>query len=123
MATKTYKPTTPSRRTMTSNDFAELTRWYPEKSLTKGSKRRAGRNSLGRITVRRRGGGHKRRYRVVDFKRDKHGILAKVASIEYDPNRSAHIALLHYTDGEKRYIIAPLGVQVGEMLCSGVSVL
>ena len=76
MATKTYKPTTPSRRTMTSNDFAELTRWYPEKSLTKGSKRRAGRNSLGRITVRRRGGGHKRRYRVVDFKRDKHGVLA-----------------------------------------------
>ena len=119
MATKTYKPTTPSRRAMTGNDFAELTRWYPEKSLTKGSKKRAGRNSLGRITVRRRGGGHKRRYRVVDFKRDKHGILAKVASIEYDPNRSAHIALLHYTDGEKRYIIAPLGVQVGEILCSG----
>ena len=119
MATKTYKPTTPSRRTMTGSDFAELTRWSPEKSLTRGNKKRAGRNSLGRITVRRRGGGHKRRYRIVDFKRDKHGVFAKVASIEYDPNRSAHIALLHYTDGEKRYIIAPLGIQVGDTLSSG----
>ena len=106
---KTYTPVTPSRRFMTGYTFEEITRSKPEKSLVKGIKKKAGRNNAGRMTVRRRGGGHKRRYRVIDFKRDKFGIPAKVASIEYDPNRSAHIALLHYADGEKRYILAPVG--------------
>ena len=119
MAVKTYSPVTPSRRTMTGHTFEEITRREPEKSLVKGIKNNAGRNALGRITVRRRGGGHKRRYRLIDFKRDKFGIPAKVASIEYDPNRSARVALLHYYDGEKRYILAPLGLQLGEMLSSG----
>jgi large subunit ribosomal protein L2 len=104
---------------MTGYTFEEITRSKPEKSLVKGMKQKAGRNASGRLTVRRRGGGHKRRYRVIDFKRDKFGIPAKVASIEYDPNRSAHIALLHYVDGEKRYILAPVGIQVGDMLESG----
>ena len=116
---KTYSPITPSRRFMTGYTFEEITRSKPEKSLVKGSKQKAGRNASGRLTVRRRGGGHKRRYRVIDFKRDKFGVPAKVAAIEYDPNRSAHIALLHYVDGEKRYILAPVGVQVGDMLSSG----
>lgn len=116
---KTYKPVTPSRRFMTGYTFEEITRQKPEKSLVKGSKKNAGRNNKGRMTVRRRGGGHKRRYRVIDFKRDKFDIPAKVATIEYDPNRSAHIALLHYADGEKRYIIAPLGLQVGDTVTSG----
>lgn len=118
---KTYSPITPSRRFMTGYTFEEITRSKPEKSLVKSIKQKAGRNSSGRLTVRRRGGGHKRRYRVIDFKRDKFGIPAKVAAIEYDPNRSAHIALLHYVDGEKRYILAPVGVQVGDMLASGAS--
>lgn len=119
MALKTYSPTTPGRRFMTSADFAELTSSQPEKSLLKPLKRNGGRNSQGRLTMRHRGGGHKRRYRVIDFKRDKHGIPAKVASIEYDPNRTARIALLHYVDGEKRYILAPLGIRVGDVLSSG----
>ena len=119
MAIKTYSPVTPSRRSMTGHSFEEITRHEPEKSLVKGSKDNAGRNSLGRLTVRRRGGGHKRSYRIIDFKRDKFGIPAKVASIEYDPNRSARIALLHYVDGAKRYIVAPLGLQVGDILNSG----
>jgi large subunit ribosomal protein L2 len=116
---KSYKPVTPSRRTMTGHSFDEITKTSPEKSLTSGKKRSSGRNSRGRITVRRRGGGHKRRYRDIDFKRDKYDMPAEVTAIEYDPNRSARIALLRYQDGEKRYIIAPLGVQVGEFLNSG----
>lgn len=119
MAVKTYSPVTPSRRFMTGHSFEEITPQQAEKSLVKGLAKKAGRNALGRMTVRRRGGGHKRRYRTIDFKRDKFGIPAKVASIEYDPNRSAYIALLHYVDGEKRYIVAPLGLQVGDVLNSG----
>ncbi len=119
MAVKTYLPVTPSRRFMTGESFEEITRHKPEKSLVKGLKRRAGRNTLGRITVRRRGGGHKRRYRIIDYRRNKFGVPAKVVSIEYDPNRSSRIALLSYVDGEKRYIIAPLGLQVGDILNSG----
>jgi len=119
MAVKIYSPVTPSRRSMTGHSFEEVTRRKPAKSLVKGMKDNAGRNGLGRMTVRRRGGGHKRRYRKIDFKRNKFGVPAKVASIEYDPNRSARIALLHYVDGEKRYILAPLGIQVGELLNSG----
>ncbi len=116
---KIYSPTTPGRRFMTGADFSELTSTKPEKSLLKPLKKSGGRNSRGRMTVRHRGGGHKRRYREIDFKRDKHGIPAKVASIEYDPNRTARIALLHYADGEKRYILAPLGIKVGEIISSG----
>jgi len=119
MAVKTYKPTSPGRRDMTGHAFEEITRSKPERSLLRPLNKRAGRNFRGKITVRHRGGGHKRRYRVIDFKRDKLGIEARVASIEYDPNRSARIALLTYTDGEKRYIIAPLGVRVGDKLTSG----
>ena len=122
MAIKIYSPVTPSRRSMTGHSFEEITRRKPEKSLVKGLKENAGRNGAGRMTVRRRGGGHKRRYREIDFRRNKFGVPAKVASIEYDPNRSARIALLHYVDGEKRYILAPLGLQVGEMLNSGPDV-
>ena len=119
MAVKIYSPVTPSRRSMTGHSFEEITRRKPEKSLVKGLKEHAGRNDAGRMTVRRRGGGHKRRYRHIDFRRNKFGVPAKVASVEYDPNRSARIALLHYADGEKRYILAPLGLQVGETLNSG----
>jgi large subunit ribosomal protein L2 len=119
MPLKTYSPTTPGRRFMTGSDFSELTGTQPEKSLLKPLRKTGGRNSKGRITMRHRGGGHKRRYRVIDFKRDKHNVPAKVASIEYDPNRTARIALLQYTDGEKRYILAPLGIKVGEVLSSG----
>ena len=119
MALKVYSPTTPGRRFMTGADFSELTSSEPEKSLLKPLKKSGGRNSRGRVTVRHRGGGHKRRYRVIDFKRDKHGIPAKVLSIEYDPNRTARIALLQYADGEKRYILAPLGIRVGEVLSAG----
>jgi len=120
MPLKKYKPTTPSRRFMALSDFEEITKGKPERSLvSRAVKSRAGRNNAGRITVRHRGGGHKRRYRVIDFKRDKNGIPAKVAAIEYDPNRSARIALLHYADGEKRYIIAPAGLKVGTVLMSG----
>lgn len=119
MAIKTNKPTSPGRRFQTGSTFEELTRNKPEKSLLKPLKKTGGRNSRGRMTSRHRGGGHKRMYRVIDFKRDKDGIPAKVASIEYDPNRSANIALLHYADGEKRYILAPVGLQVGEKVTSG----
>ena len=119
MPLKKHKPYTPSRRHMVLSDFAEITKSSPERSLVRAKKSNAGRNSAGRISVRHRGGGHKRRYRLIDFKRNKFGIPAKVASIEYDPNRSARIALLHYADGEKRYIIAPVGLEVGTMLMSG----
>ena len=119
MAIKTYKPTSPGRRGMTGSTFEEVTRTKPERSLLRPLRKRAGRNVQGRITVRHRGGGHKRRYRLIDFKRDKVGISARVRSIEYDPNRSARIALLVYDDGEKRYVIAPLGLQVGDTVMSG----
>ncbi|MBO8136882.1 MAG: 50S ribosomal protein L2 [Desulfotomaculum sp.] len=119
MAIKKFKPTSPGRRFVTVSDFAEITKTEPEKSLLVPLKKHAGRNNQGRITVRHRGGGHKRMYRIIDFKRDKDGIPAKVAAIEYDPNRSAYIALLHYVDGEKRYIIAPKGLEVGSFVESG----
>lgn len=120
MAIKKYKPTTPGRRHGSVSDFSEITRKKPEKSLTRPLHKTGGRNSYGRITSRRRGGGAKRAYRVIDFKRnDKDGIPAKVAHIEYDPNRTANIALLHYVDGEKRYILAPKGVKQGTMLEAG----
>ncbi|HIQ04422.1 MAG TPA: 50S ribosomal protein L2 [Anaerolineae bacterium] len=119
MGIKVYKPTSPGRRGMTVATFEEITRTEPERSLLAPLRKKAGRNHWGRITVRHRGGGHKRRYRIIDFKRDKWGVPARVASIEYDPNRSARIALLVYADGEKRYIIAPLGIQVGDILMSG----
>ena len=119
VAIKKFKPTSPGRRFATVSAFEEITASEPEKSLTKPIKRTGGRNASGRITCRHRGGGHKRLYRIIDFKRDKSDIPAKVASIEYDPNRSARIALLHYVDGEKRYILAPLGLQVGDNVISG----
>lgn len=119
MPVKTFRPTTPTQRFKSVSTFEEVTKTTPEKSLLQPIRKKAGRNNMGRIMVRRRGGGHKRHYRIVDFKRDKFGIPAKVAAIEYDPNRSALIALLHYVDGEKRYIIAPEGLKVGEMLDSG----
>jgi len=119
MGTKKRKPTTPGQRQMTYSDFAEITKSKPEKSLTTPLKKTGGRNSSGRMTSRRRGGGHKRRYRIIDFKRNKFGVPAKVAAIEYDPNRSARIALLHYADGEKRYILAPRGLQVGQQVIAG----
>ncbi|CAN5239063.1 50S ribosomal protein L2 [soil metagenome] len=119
MAVRKYKPTTPGRRGSSVSDFSEITRGQPEKSLTRQLKKRAGRNAYGRITARHQGGGHKRQYRLIDFKRNKDGVPAKVASIEYDPNRSARIALLHYLDGEKRYILAPQGLNVGDRLVSG----
>ncbi|MDA1192554.1 MAG: 50S ribosomal protein L2 [Candidatus Poribacteria bacterium] len=117
---KKYNPFTPSRRYMTTSDFKEITKSTPEKSLTTGKQRISARNSQGRITMRRRGGGHKRRYRLIDFRRDKHGVAATVEAIEYDPNRSARIALLNYEDGEKRYILAPLGLEVGATVQSGL---
>jgi len=119
MGIKVYKPTSPGRRGMSVSTFEEITSTTPEKSLLRPLKSKAGRNNMGRLTVRHRGGGHKRRYRIIDFKRDKIGVPARVASIEYDPNRSARIALLHYEDGEKRYIIAPLGLQVGDEINAG----
>jgi len=119
MGLKTYRPTTPSRRNMVTTDFSEVTRSTPEKSLTKGKKSTGGRNNQGRITTRFRGGGVKRKFRTIDFKRSKDNIPAKVAHIEYDPNRSARIALLHYADGEKRYILAPEGVKQGDTLLNG----
>ncbi len=119
MAIKTYRPTSPGRRGMTVSTFEEITRTEPERSLLRPLRKRSGRNVYGRITVRHRGGGHKRQYRLIDFNRDKVGIPARVRSIEYDPNRSARIALLTYADGEKRYIIAPLGLQVGDTVMSG----
>lgn len=119
MPVKIYKPTSPGRRGMSGYDFEEITKTKPEKSLLAPLRKKAGRNVRGKITVRHRGGGHKRRYRIIDFKRDKIGIPARVASIEYDPNRTARIALLFYADGEKRYIIAPLGLRVDDVLTSG----
>jgi len=119
MALRKYRPRTPSQRFTTVSAFDEITRDKPERRLTEPVKQRAGRGSSGRITVRHRGGGHKRKYRVIDFRRDKVGIPARVASIEYDPNRSANIALLNYADGEKRYILAPVGLKVGQTVMSG----
>jgi large subunit ribosomal protein L2 len=119
MAIKKFKPTTPAQRYKTVTDFSELSKKRPEKSLLEPVKRTGGRNNRGRITMRRMGGGHKRRYRIIDFKRDKVGIPAKVVSIEYDPNRSAFISLLGYRDGEKRYILAPHGLKVGDEIVSG----
>ncbi len=119
MGIKRYKPYTPSRRQMTVSDFAEITKKAPEKSLVVHLKSNAGRNNQGKITVRHKGGGYKKQYRIIDFKRNKDGIPANVAAIEYDPNRTANIALLHYADGEKRYIIAPVGLTVGTKLMSG----
>jgi len=121
MPVKKYKPTSPGRRNMSVSDFAEITRGTSERSLTKGLvKKSGGRNSNGRITAYHRGGGHRRRYRVIDFRRNKIGVPAKVAAIEYDPNRSANIALLHYADGEKRYILSPGGLMVGDTVLSSV---
>ena len=120
MGIKKYKPTSPGRRFQTVQTFEEITRTEPEPSLVVPLKKTGGRNCYGRMTVRHRGGGHKRRYRIIDFvRRDKAGVPAKVASIEYDPNRSARIALLHYADGEKRYILAPLGLKVGDVVMAG----
>ncbi|QHJ69650.1 50S ribosomal protein L2 [Planococcus halotolerans] len=119
MGIRKYKPTTNGRRNMTSSDFEEITTNKPEKSLLAPVKRKGGRNNQGKITVRHHGGGHKRQYRVIDFKRNKDGIPGRVATIEYDPNRSANIALIHYADGEKRYILAPKGVGVGTQIMSG----
>ena len=119
MAVKSFKPTSPGRRQMTVSTFEEITATKPEKSLLAPMKKKAGRNAQGCITVRHHGGGHKRQYRVIDFKRNKDNIPARVATIEYDPNRSARIALLNYADGEKRYIIAPNGLKVGDVIVSG----
>ena len=119
MAIRKINPTAPGQRFMTVSAFEEITKTTPEKSLTTDLRSKAGRNNSGKITVRHQGGGTRRKYRIIDFKRNKDGVPAKVASIEYDPNRSANIALLHYADGEKRYIIAPLGLTVGETIVSG----
>jgi large subunit ribosomal protein L2 len=119
MAVRKYKPTTPGRRGASVSSFGEVTRATPERSLLDKGRKKAGRNNKGHITMRHQGGGNKRRYRVIDFRRDKDGVPAKVAHIEYDPNRTARIALLHYVDGEKRYIIAPNGLAVGDRLMSG----
>lgn len=122
MPIKKYKPTSPGRRFQSVFTFEEITKTVPEKSLLMPCKKRGGRNNLGRITIRHRGGGHKRSYRIIDFKRDKFDIPARVAALEYDPNRSARIALLNYRDGEKRYIIAPNDLKVGDTILSGSSV-
>jgi large subunit ribosomal protein L2 len=122
MPVKSYKPTSPGLRQRTTSDFSEITKSAPEKSLTRGKLKTGGRDSRGHLTSWWRGGGHKKRYRDIDFKRDKHDIPAKVASIEYDPNRSARIALLAYADGEKRYIVAPAGLAVGQTVVSGAAV-
>ncbi len=119
MGIRKINPTTPGQRGMTVSTFEEITKTTPERSLVEDMRSRAGRNNQGRITVRHQGGGAKRKYRIIDFKRDKDNVPAKVYSIEYDPNRSANIALLHYADGEKRYIIAPLGLKVGDSVISG----
>lgn len=119
MAIRKYKPTTNGRRNMTSLDYAEITTDKPEKSLLAPVKRKGGRNNQGKITVRHHGGGHKRQYRIIDFKRNKDGIPGRVATIEYDPNRTANIALINYADGEKRYILAPKGLEVGMTIVSG----
>jgi len=119
VALKVYRPTSPGRRGMSGSTFEEITKGKPEKSLLVPLKKKAGRNSQGRITVRHRGGGAKRRLRIIDFKRDKIGVPGRVAAIEYDPNRSARVALIHYADGEKRYILAPIGLGVGDTIKSG----
>lgn len=119
MSIRKYNPTSPGRRGMSVESFADVTRTKPERSLLAPLKKRAGRNHHGRITVRHRGGGHKRRYRIIDFRRDKFGVPGRVASIEYDPNRSARISLIVYQDGEKRYIIAPRGLKVNDTVCAG----
>jgi large subunit ribosomal protein L2 len=119
MPVKVYKPTSPGRRGMSVSTFEEITQTEPEKNLLAPLKQKAGRNNQGRITVRHRGGGHKRQYRIIDFKRDKYGVPATVTSIEYDPNRTARIALLTYADGEKRYILAPVNLEVGDKVVSG----
>ncbi|MBV8081342.1 MAG: 50S ribosomal protein L2, partial [Actinobacteria bacterium] len=119
MPVRRFKPTSAGRRFMTVSDFAEVTKSKPEKALTEKLTKKGGRNNKGRITTRHQGGGHKRQYRVVDFKRQKDGIPANVAAIEYDPNRSARIALLHYADGFKSYILAPAGLRVGTTVQSG----
>lgn len=119
MPLKRFKPVTPSRRQMTVTDYSVLTKSTPEKALLEPNPKRAGRNNQGRITMRRRGGGHKRRYRVIDFRREKLGVPGKVTAIEYDPNRTAHIALITYADGEKRYIIAPKSLEVGQIVNAG----
>ncbi|UCG52254.1 MAG: 50S ribosomal protein L2 [Candidatus Latescibacterota bacterium] len=121
MAIRKFKPTTPTLRYRTVSDFSHLTKKKPEKSLLEPLKKSGGRNSKGRITMRRRGGGHKRMYRRIDFKRDKLNVPSKVAAIEYDPNRSANIALLHYSDGEKRYILSPVGLRIGDEVVAGDS--
>jgi large subunit ribosomal protein L2 len=121
MAVKKYKPVTPGLRGMTGHTFEEITKSTPERSLLVQRRGRGGRNAYGRVTVRHRGGGHRRHIRLVDFKRDKLGIPARVAAIEYDPNRTARLALLHYVDGEKRYIVAPVGLRVGDTVSSGPS--
>ena len=120
MGVKQYKPTSPGRRFQTVSDFAEITTDKPEKSLLAPLPKKAGRNNYGRVTTRHQGGGNKRRYRIIDFKRDKDGVPAKVATVEYDPNRNARIALLHYVDGEKRYILHPKGLKVGDKIVSGI---
>jgi large subunit ribosomal protein L2 len=119
MAIRTFKPTSPGLRQMSASTFEEVTKTSPEKHLLRPKRRTGGRNNYGRVSVRFRGGGHKRRYRLIDFRRDKLGVPAKVAAIEYDPNRSARIALLHYLDGEKRYILAPQGLRIGDRVMSG----
>src|ERR1700757_4961232 len=119
MPVKSFKPTTPTRRFQTVISREEITKQTPEKSLVKGKRASGGRSSTGRISSRFRGGGHKKTYREIDFKRDKHGVVAVVAAIEYDPNRSARIALLHYVDGEKRYILCPVGLEVGRTISAG----
>ncbi len=122
MAIRKYKPTTPSRRNMTNLTFEQITKTKPEKSLTVELKRTGGRNNMGKITTRHIGGGHKRRYRIIDFRREKDGVEGVVAAIEYDPNRNANIALIHYLDGEKRYILHPQGLAVGDRIVSGEAV-
>ena len=119
MAIKKYNPTTPGRRGMSVTDYSVLSKVEPEKSLLAPLKKKSGRNSYGRITVRHRGGGERRKYRIIDFKRDKFGVEGTVQTLEYDPNRSSHIALIEYTDGEKRYIIAPVGLKVGQKIMAG----
>ncbi len=119
MPIKVYNPTSAGRRGMTGHTFEEITKSKPERSLTEALRKRSGRNNMGRVTVRHRGGGHKRRYRIIDFKRNKFDVAASVLAIEYDPNRSARIALIQYEDGEKRYIIAPLGLKVGDRIANG----
>ena len=119
MAIKNYKPTTPSRRNMSVTDYSELSKNGPERSLLCSLNKKAGRNSYGRITVRHRGGGNRRKYRIIDFKRQKFDVVGKVLTLEYDPNRSSHIALVQYEDGEKRYIIAPQGLKVGQEIMAG----